>query len=239
MSSILKPSTNIKVRRSNERGHANLGWLNSYFTFSFADYYNPQHMGYRTLRVLNDDTIDAGQGFGMHPHKDMEIVSYLIEGDLQHKDNMGHGAIIKEGNLQRITAGTGILHSEFNPSSQKKTHLLQIWILPEQKGLKPSYQELNLRDLKKSLTLIASNQEKEGIIQIHQDVQLYRGYFTPGKKGEYELKKERGIWIQMIKGQIEINGIKLQQGDGASVENENIIHIQADRESEFLMFDLK
>jgi len=196
MPSLPKPSNNIKVRKANERGHANLGWLNSYFTFSFADYYDPHYMGYRTLRVINDDTIDVGQGFGMHPHKDMEIVSYLIAGDLQHKDSMGHGAIIKEGNLQRITAGTGILHSEFNPSSQKKTRLLQIWILPEKKGLKPSYQELNLRDLKNGLALIASNQEKEGVLKIHQDAQIYRGYLPEGEKADYALKQGRGLWIQ-------------------------------------------
>ena len=237
---MVKLSDNIKVRKAGERGHAKQGWLDTYYTFSFSDYYDQNHMGYRSLRVINDDTIAAGHGFGMHPHKNMEIISYIIEGELQHKDSMGNGSIIQEGNVQRITAGRGILHSEFNPSSKNKTHLLQIWILPAKNGLEPSYQELNLRDLKKKdeLTLIASNQNKEGIVKIHQDVQLYRGYFKTQETVDYAVKKGRGVWIQMIKGQTEIDGIKLQQGDGVSVDNEEHVYIKAHEQAEFLLFDL-
>src|SRR3989338_6562302 len=156
-------ANNITVRRSHERGQAHHGWLDSHFTFSFADYYDPTHMGFRTLRVINEDKIAPDQGFGTHPHRDMEIISYVVEGELQHKDSMGNGSIIKAGCFQRMTAGTGVAHSEFNPSPTQTTHLLQIWILPEQKGLTPSYQELTLKDKPDNLTLIATNEEKEGV----------------------------------------------------------------------------
>ena len=232
---------NIKIRKSNDRGHANHGWLDSYFTFSFADYYDEAHMGYRTLRVINDDVIEAGQGFGMHGHKDMEIISYVLEGELAHKDSMGNISVIKTGNFQRMTAGTGVKHSEFNPSPNNKAHLLQIWILPEKNELTPSYQELNLADLKNQngLILIASNQDKDGIIKIHQDVQLSRGYFKTNEKVDYPVKPGRGVWIHILKGTIEINGMKLQTGDSASIDNEKNIPIATHAESEFLLFDLK
>lgn len=234
---MVKPSGHIKVRKADERGHANLGWLNSYHTFSFADYYDPQHMGYRSLRVINDDTIEAGGGFGMHPHKDMEIISYVIQGQLQHKDSMGNGSIIEEGNVQKMSAGTGVTHSEFNPSSKNLTRLLQVWILPDKKGLSPSYQELNPAK-KTGLVLIASNEDKKDVVRIFQDVKIYRGYFEKEEKIDYKLLSPRGVWIQMVKGDIKVNNVSLQQGDGVSIEHEENILIYAEPKAEFLLFDL-
>jgi len=231
---------NIRVRPANERGHVNHGWLDSYFTFSFADYHDPNYMGFRTLRVINDDTIEPEGGFDTHSHKDMEIISYVIEGELEHKDSMGNGSIIKAGNIQRMTAGTGVRHSEFNPSGEKKARLLQIWIVPQQKGLPPSYQELCVNELKKEnvLTQLASNDEREGIIKIHQDVHLYYAYLRDDKAVKYNIAQGRGVWIQIVKGEATINGINCRQGDGISIENEKEIDLRSTKEGEFLLFDL-
>ncbi len=238
---MTKTTNNIKIRKASERGHANHGWLDTYHTFSFADYYDSNHMGFRTLRVINDDTIAPDNGFGTHSHNNMEIISYVSEGNLQHKDSMGNGSVIKKGGFQRITAGTGITHSEFNPSKDQKTHLLQIWILPEAKELTPSYQELTVTDYsdKNGLTLIASHNGKDKVLKIHQDVFLYKGKLKATDALNYTIQKERGVWIQITKGEVEINGNKLKAGDGASVENENEIKFKAIKEVEFLLFDLK
>ena len=236
-----KTTDDIKIRKSRERGHANHGWLDSYFTFSFADYQDEKFMGYRTLRVINEDRVEPGQGFGMHPHRDMEIITYVVEGELAHKDSMGNGSTIKAGCLQRMTAGTGVTHSEFNSSQVKKLHLLQIWILPEQRGLKPSYEELNLQDARRenSLTLVASNDATKNVLKVHQDVRLYSGLLGPEVQVNYTLEDDRGVWIQMIKGSIDINGIKLAPGDGVAIEREPNLTIQAQERAEFLLFDLK
>jgi len=236
----LTKNQNIKVRPANERGHANHGWLNSYFTFSFADYHDPDQMGFRTLRVINDDTIEPEGGFDTHSHKDMEIISYVVEGELEHKDSMGNGSIIKAGNIQRMTAGTGVRHSEFNPSSENKTRLLQIWIVPEQIGLPPSYQELCVNELREENVLkqLTSNEESEGIIKIHQDVHLYYAYLRDDKVVKYNIAQGRGVWVQIVKGEVNINGINYHQGDGISIENEEEINLSSAKEGEFLLFDL-
>jgi redox-sensitive bicupin YhaK (pirin superfamily) len=229
----------IKIRRPTERGTADHGWLKSHFTFSFAEYFDPQHMGYRSLRVINDDIIDGGQGFGMHPHRDMEIISYVVEGELEHKDNMGNGSVIKAGDLQKMSAGTGVTHSEFNPSS-KKTRLIQIWILPDQKGLKPSYQELKASDLKSrsGLILVGSSDPKDRVIHISQDVKLYLGLLNPGQKAEYVSAGGRGVWVQLIKGQLEFNDIVLESGDGVSIEYKDQLCFGSPQGADFLLFDL-
>jgi len=232
---------NIKVRPANERGHANHGWLNSFHTFSFADYYDEQHMGFRSLRVINDDTVEAGQGFGTHGHKDMEIISYVIKGALEHKDSMGNGSVIKQGNIQRITAGKGITHSEFNHSKEDELKFLQIWIEPDQQGLNPSYQELSLNDIKEDnmLALFASNDKKDKVIHINQDARIYYGELQRDKETAYTAKKDRGIWIQMINGEIAVNDINLSKGDGLVIEEVENIQLKSTNNSRFLLFDLK
>lgn len=235
-----KSAGGIKIRKSNERGFADHGWLKSYHTFSFADYYDPQFMGFRTLRVINDDRIAAGKGFGMHPHRDMEIISYVVEGELAHKDSMGNGSVIKAGQVQKMTAGTGVTHSEFNPSAATETRLLQIWIVPQKKGLRPSYQELKMQDIKKDsgLALIVSPDEKDGVVTIYQDVRIYLGRVSKASTVDYPIGKGRGIWVQMIEGKMKLNGNALEKGDGVSVDNESRINIDSGEKAEFLLFDL-
>ena len=237
-----KPSqiANVKIRQSRERGFADHGWLKSHHTFSFADYYDPAWMGFRTLRVINEDFVEGGQGFGEHPHRDMEIFTYVIDGALRHKDSMGHTSVIKPGQVQKITAGSGIVHSEFNSSAKDKIHLLQIWIVPKQKGLTPSYQEnfLPARDDNHPFLLIGSPQGGKNIVQFHQDVFVYRGILSAGKENWFNLKPGRGLWLQIVKGEIKLNGRALTSGDGASVENAAEIVFTAVKDAEFLVFDL-
>jgi len=232
---------NIKVRPANERGHANHGWLNSFHTFSFADYHDPQHMGFRSLRVINDDTVQPGKGFGEHAHRDMEIISYVIEGALEHKDSMGNGSVIKQGNIQRITAGKGITHSEFNHSKEDELKFLQIWIEPDQQGLNPSYQELSLNDIKEDnmLALFASNDKKDKVIHVNQDVRIYYGEFGLDNEAKYTIQKDRGVWIQMIDGELSVNGVHLSKGDGLAIEEVENIQLKSTINSQFLLFDLK
>jgi quercetin 2,3-dioxygenase len=232
---------NIQLRRSQERGQADLGWLKSRFSFSFADYYDPAHMGFRTLRVINEDHIDGGQGFGSHPHKDMEILTYVLEGSLQHKDSMGTSAVIKAGHVQKMSAGTGIIHSEFNPSKTQRTHLLQIWIIPEKHGIEPNYEQFALPkpDDKKPLQLIASSRGGKNIIRFYQDVELYRGLLKKGETVAHSISPQRGVWLQMIKGSVDLNGNLLTAGDAAAVENEREIVLGSREDAEFLLFDLK
>lgn len=229
------------IRRSQERGHANHGWLNSYHTFSFANYHDPAHMGFRHLRVINDDVVQAGEGFGAHPHRDMEIITYVIKGELKHQDSMGHELVIKPGSFQHISAGKGITHSEVNPSDKKEVHLLQIWIEPAKKGLTPSYGQLDAKDIQYSddgLTLIASAKKMAKTIQIYQDVNLYLGKSHSGQKNSYQLGKGRALWLQLIAGEIDLSGNVLYPGDAIAVENVQDVSWMANKNSEYLLFDL-
>ncbi len=233
----------IQVRPAAERGHANHGWLDSYHTFSFANYYDEKYMGFRSLRVINDDWIAPGKGFGAHPHRDMEIFTYVIEGAVAHKDSMGHESVIKAGDVQKITAGTGIVHSEYNGSQKEKVHLLQIWIVPAKQNLKPFYQEFRLGsvDSKTPVSLIGSPQGGENVMQFNQDVYIYKGALKSGESYQHDLKSGRGVWLQMIKGEVQVNGVngqKLVEGDGAAVENVNQIAVAVKKDAEFLLMDL-
>lgn len=235
---MIKP--NIQIRPSQERGHANHGWLDSYFTFSFADYHDPAHMQFRSLRVINEDRIAVGKGFGMHPHRDMEIFTYVIEGQLAHKDSIGHASSLKAGQIQKITAGRGISHSEFNGSADSEVHLLQIWIVPQKRGLTPSYEEYDLAkpDENHPLTLMGSPEGGENIVQFNQDVFVYRCVLKDGQAIKYALKSGRGAWLQMVKGQLTVLGATLSAGDGAAIENQEELVFKAEKDTEFLLFDL-
>ena len=233
-------TSTIRIRPSAERGHANHGWLDSHFTFSFADYYDPKHMSFRALRVINEDRVAPAKGFGAHPHKDMEILTYVMEGALAHKDSMGNESVIAAGDVQKMSAGTGITHSEFNPSKTQEVHLLQIWIIPEKNGIRPSYEQFPLPkpDDKNPLQLIASSQGGKNIIRFYQDVELYRGLLLLEKSIAHTLRPGRGAWIQMIKGRIDLNGVGLKAGDGAAVEDVDRTTFKAQVAAEFLLFDL-
>ncbi|MBI2433882.1 MAG: pirin family protein [Candidatus Hydrogenedentes bacterium] len=229
----------ITVRKSHERGHVNHGWLDTYHTFSFADYYDPNFMGHRALRVINEDRVAPGKGFGRHPHRDMEIITYVLEGALEHADSMGNGSIIHAGNFQKMSAGTGIEHSEFNPSGDTPVHLYQIWIQPGEKGLTPAYQELNAQAVAASsqLRLIGTPDAGNGHIHIHQDVKLYLGRMKDGAL-TYSPVKGRHVWLQVTRGTVEVNGVTLHAGDGAAVEKEDVLNFTSVDSGEFLLFDL-
>jgi len=230
----------IRVRKAGERGHFDHGWLDTYHTFSFGDYYDPAHLGFRSLRVINDDRVQPGQGFGMHGHRDMEIVTYVLDGALEHKDSMGNGSIIRAGELQRMTAGTGVRHSEFNPSDKEAVHLYQIWLLPERKGLKPSYQELALDEAQKRgrFRLVASPDGSDGSLTIHQDARLYLASLSPGEGVAHEIDRARSAWLQVLRGRVNVLGHDLAAGDGVAVTDDDAISIQATVPSEVLLFDL-
>lgn len=230
----------ITLRPSNERGHANHGWLDSYHTFSFANYYDPEHMGFRALRVINEDRIAPGYGFGTHPHRDMEIISYVLSGGLAHKDSMGNTATIKAGEVQRITAGTGITHSEFNPSETETGHFLQIWILPDAAGLPPSYEEkhFSAADKQGQWRQIASKNPVDGAVHINQDVDIYATVLGAGDRQPFELRPGRYGWVQVTSGKISLNGHSLEAGDGAAISDETLLDIQAHSDAEVLLFDL-
>jgi redox-sensitive bicupin YhaK (pirin superfamily) len=233
----------IRVRSADQRGHFDHGWLNTYHTFSFADYYDPENMGFRSLRVINEDWVNPGHGFGTHPHRDMEIVTYVLEGGLSHKDSMGNGSTILPGDVQRMSAGTGVLHSEFNHSKDESVHLLQIWLLPQERGITPSYEQKNFsRDEKLNrLRLLASPTGREGSVAIHQDAELYTSVLESGKPVNYELKPGRHAWLQVARGSVEVNGKQLKQGDGAAISDESKLTItgQAGSEdAEILLFNL-
>ena len=230
----------IKVRKANKRGSANYGWLDTHYTFSFSDYYDPQFMGFRDLRVINEDYIEPAQGFPKHGHRDMEIITYMIDGELSHKDSMGNGETVRPNEVQRMTAGTGVLHSEYS-SPTDKTHLLQIWILPEKKGLTPGYeQKVFLPEEKQGrLRLIASRGGDDGSIYINQDVKLYASILKDEQKVKHELADGRHAWIQIISGSVDVNGEELKDGDGAAISEEKAVEIRSlDDNSEFLLFDL-
>jgi redox-sensitive bicupin YhaK (pirin superfamily) len=230
----------IKVRQSNERGHANHGWLDTHYTFSFSDYYDPRFKGFRNLRVINEDFIEADQGFPKHGHRDMEIITYMISGELSHRDSMGNGETIRPNEVQRMTAGTGVLHSEYS-SPTDKTHLLQIWILPEKHGLTPSYEQKYFapEDKQGKLRLVASRGGDDGSVSINQDVKLYACILNSGNQVKHEFADGRHAWIQVITGSVDVNGTTLRKGDGAAISEEKTLKIAAtDDGTEFLLFDL-
>jgi len=230
----------ITLRPGSDRGHANHGWLDSYHTFSFANYYDPEHMGFRALRVINEDRVHPGRGFGAHGHRDMEIITYVLEGALEHKDSLGNGAIITPGEVQRMSAGTGIVHSEFNPSETDSVHLLQIWILPNQQGLEPSYEQrmFPLAERQSQLRLIASSDARDGAVKIHQDVDLYSSVLKAGDRLSYQLQPNRYGWLQVARGAVNLNGHALQAGDGVAVNEAELLKVSTDSGAEILLFDL-
>ncbi len=229
----------ITIRKSNERGHADHGWLNSYHTFSFANYHDPKWMGFRDLRVINDDTVAGGSGFGKHPHRDMEIISYVLDGALEHKDSMGNGRVIKPGEFQYMAAGTGVMHSEFNPSKKDQVHLLQIWIQPDKTGAKPAYGEKAYRDAAPGkLDLVASKTGRDGSIGINQDADLWLARFTDGETVTRELAPGRHAWVQVAEGEVVLNGKSLAAGDGAAVSEETKLELVGKGKAQVLLFDL-
>jgi redox-sensitive bicupin YhaK (pirin superfamily) len=230
----------IKIRRSNERGHADYGWLDTHYTFSFSNYYDPRFMGFRDLRVINEDFIAPDQGFPPHGHRDMEIITYVISGDLSHKDSMGNGTTIRPNEVQRMTAGTGVQHSEYS-SPTDKTHLLQIWILPEKEDLTPGYEQKFFAPEEKQgrLKLVASRAGTDGSVTIHQDVSLYSSILSADEEVTHELADNRHAWLQIVKGSLEINGEVIDAGDGAAVSFEKTLKMRAlEDDTEFLLFDL-
>lgn len=230
----------IILRKSAERGHANHGWLNSYHTFSFANYYDPNYMGFRHLRVINEDVVHPNMGFGTHPHRDMEIITYVISGALEHKDSMGNTSVIRPGEVQIMSAGTGITHSEYNPSSSELVHLLQIWILPDQKGVKPRYDQKEYTEAEKhnQLCLVVSKDGRDRSVTIHQDMNLYASLLDTGKAINYQLPSQKYAWIQLIKGDLLVNDQILTAGDGAAIADETELALIAKTNAEFLLFEL-
>lgn len=230
----------LDIIRSESRGSADHGWLKAKHTFSFAEYQNPERVSYGTLRVVNEDRIAPGQGFGTHPHKDMEIVTYIIDGAIEHKDSMGNGTVITAGEVQRMTAGTGVRHSEFNHSEDSELHLLQIWIFPERNDLQPGYEQTRYsRDDKlNQLKLVGSRDGREGSITIHQDVNLYASVLEAGKTVSLDLPSARKVFVQVVNGNIAVNREQLSAGDGMQLEGEGTINVSASSEAEFLLFDM-
>jgi redox-sensitive bicupin YhaK (pirin superfamily) len=231
----------LQIVRANQRGHADHGWLNTYHTFSFANYYNPEMMGFRALRVINEDRVTEGQGFGTHGHEDMEILSYVVDGAIAHKDSTGGEEILRPHEWQRMTAGTGIRHSEYNPSKTEKLHFYQIWILPEKDDLEAGYEQKMFAPEEKSgkLRLVASRDARSGSLKINQDVSVFNSILKAGEEVSYDLAEKRYGWIQVVKGALEINGEKLNGSDGASISEEKLLKIKAlENETEFILFDL-
>ena len=230
----------ITPRPSAERGHVQHGWLDTYHTFSFDTYYDPAHTHFRALRVINEDRVAPGAGFPAHPHRDMEIITYVLEGALEHKDSLGNGSVIRPGDGQRMSAGTGIRHSEANASKTESVHLLQIWILPEKKGIEPGYEQKPFSPGEKRgrLRLIAAPDGRDGAVTVHQDVALYASVLAPGQQVEHRLAPGRHAWLQVARGAVTLNGTKLNQGDGAAVSEETALAIRAEKDAEILLFDL-
>ena len=230
----------LEVRRSAERGYFDHGWLKSYHTFSFADYQDPAWIAYGPLRVINDDRVVPGQGFGKHGHRDMEIITYLLEGELEHQDSMGNGSIIRVGDVQRMSAGTGVTHSEFNPSDTQPVHLLQIWIHPEATRLAPGYEQKHFAaaDKRGRLRLIASHDGEDGSVVIHQDVRLYAGLFDGAERADFPVSAGRRAWLQVARGTIAVDGTRLQAGDGARTAGPAQLQLHGGAQAEVLVFDL-
>jgi redox-sensitive bicupin YhaK (pirin superfamily) len=231
----------ITIRRAEERGHFDFGWLNTYHSFSFGDYYDPKHTSFRTLRVINEDFVQAGHGFPTHGHRDMEIVTYILQGALEHRDSMGTGSIIRRGDAQRMSAGTGVTHSEANPSPDEPVHLLQIWIFPSEQGLQPEYEEKKFSDDEKrnKLRLIVSPDGGDGSVKIHQDAKIFASLLDDGQEVVHSLGDGRGAWLQVAAGSVKLNDVSLKQGDGAAVSQESKLRITAEGLAEVLLFDLK
>jgi len=236
----IKEATMILIRKSDARGHANHGWLDSRFTFSFADYYDPQYIHFRTLRVMNDDHIAAGAGFPTHPHRDMEIVTFVLEGALEHRDSMGNGSVIRPGDVQYMSAGTGVTHSEFNASKTETVHLYQIWMFPDQKGYQPTYGQKHFAEADKrgKLRLVVSPDGREGSVKIRQDNELYATVLAPGETVQHALKPERHAYVQVARGSVTLNGQPLETGDGAAISDEQSINLAGVQDAEVLLFDL-
>lgn len=230
----------ITIRKSDERGHANHGWLDTRFTFSFADYFDEKHVQFRTLRVMNDDRIAGGGGFGTHPHRDMEIVTYVLDGALQHKDSMGNGSVIKPGDVQYMSAGTGVAHSEFNASATEPVHLYQIWMFPDKQGHKPAYDQkyFGAAEKKGKLRLVVSPDGRDGSVKIRQNNELYATLLGEGDSVQHELKPQRHAYVQVAKGSVTLNGKKLEQGDGAAISEEKSFELTGVNDAEVLVFDL-
>ena len=230
----------ITIRKSEERGHFDLGWLDTYHTFSFDQYYDPAHMHFRSLRVINEDRVTPGQGFPTHSHRDMEIITYILSGALEHRDSMGNGSVIRPGDVQRMTAGTGVSHSEFNPSESEAVHLLQIWILPKTHGLTPGYEEKAFAEEERRgrLRLIASDDGREGAVTINQDARVYATLLDAGQIVTHSLQPHRHAWLQLARGTVRLNGMELKQGDGAAVSKERELSVSAHDRAELLLFDL-
>jgi len=230
----------ITIRKSDDRGHADHGWLDTRFTFSFADYYDPKHEQFRTLRVMNDDRISGGGGFGTHPHRDMEIVTYVLEGALAHKDSMGNGSTIRPGDVQYMSAGTGVAHSEFNASKTEPVHLYQIWMFPDKLGYKPAYDQKNFSvdEKRGKLRLLASPDGREGSVKIRQDNELYATVLGSGESVKHELKPQRHAYVQVARGSVTLNGKKLDTGDGAAISEEKSVELTGVNDAEVLIFDL-
>lgn len=231
----------IQIRKANERGHFDFGWLDTYHTFSFGDYYDPRNMGFSDLRVINEDVVDAGGGFPLHGHRDMEIITYVLSGGLKHSDSMGNGSVIRPGDVQRMSAGTGVRHSEANASSDEPVHLLQIWIMPAENGIEPSYEEKQFSDEDKRnrLRLIGSPEGRDGSVTIHQDALLYATVLDDRASVSHPLTPGRVAWVQMARGSAELNGQVLEPGDGAAVSDESLLTLTGRDGAEVLLFDLR
>jgi quercetin 2,3-dioxygenase len=230
----------ITIRRATERGHANHGWLTTYHTFSFASYRDPKHVHFRALRVMNEDFVAPGQGFGTHPHENMEIVTYVLEGALEHRDSMGNGEVVRPGEFQRMSAGTGITHSEFNPSPTEPVHLYQIWMFPDREGIEPSYEQKRFEEVERHnrLRLVASPDAAEGSLRIHQDARIFLSSLEAGKQVTHELDAGRHAWLQVLRGKVAVNGQPLDTSDGAAVSEESALEIDAKDDAEVMLFDL-
>jgi redox-sensitive bicupin YhaK (pirin superfamily) len=229
----------MNIRKANERGHANHGWLDTYHTFSFADYYDPQWMGYRSLRVINDDLVMPGMGFGTHPHRDMEIITYILSGQLEHKDSMGNGRVIQTGDVQYMAAGTGVRHSEFNPSKEEAVRLLQIWIQPDTQGVKPRYAEKSFAKVAPgALHLVTSKTGRDGSIAIHQDADLWLAKLNAGQSVTHELASDRHAWVHVAEGEVKLNGRTLSGGDAAAVSGQATLEVSGTKPAQVLLFDL-
>jgi len=229
----------MKIRKANERGHAEHGWLDSYHTFSFADYYDPQWMGFSSLRVINDDLVMPGMGFGTHPHRDMEIITYVLSGALEHKDSMGNGRVIRAGDVQYMAAGTGVQHSEFNPAKDEAVHLLQIWIQPDRKGVKPRYAEKSFKDAATGkLHLVTSKAGRDGSISVQQDADVWLAKLDAGNRVAHQLAPGRRAWVHVAEGEVTLNGETLQAGDAAALTEPMAVELAATRPAQVLLFDL-
>jgi redox-sensitive bicupin YhaK (pirin superfamily) len=230
----------MQIRKADQRGHADHGWLDTAHTFSFGDYHDPANMGFRALRVMNEDRVAPGTGFGMHPHREMEILTYVLEGSLQHRDSMGHGSVLGPGELQRISAGTGMLHSEHNPDRGRPVHFYQVWIVPERHGLPPSYEQKRFDRASRhnTLQLVASPDGHDGSLSIRQEARVYLAELSPGAAVTHELAPARHGWLQVVRGRVHVGGQTLAASDGLAVSNESALHVQAEEESEVMVFDL-